>query len=241
MDITNNLLAASLALAIVFVAHAEGALVKNGDKIVFMGDSITHYGVERSHGYVNLTVQGLAANGINVQWIGRGVPGEKASQMLARFQHDVIDNNPSVVTICAGVNDVALADQSPSSGPEDVASMIQMAKTAGITPVVMTPTFAVFNTENSEVTSNYAATVRGYASTYSVPLCDTWQAITDWKNSSATPYLEYQLHYKATIDGVHMAPAGDRVMARTLLRALGMNDGQMANAEAAWNANEKVY
>ena len=96
MDITKNILAASLALAIVFVAHAEGALVKNGDKIVFMGDSITHYGVERSHGYVNLTVQGLAANGINVQWIGRGVPGEKASQMLARFQHDVIDNNPSV-------------------------------------------------------------------------------------------------------------------------------------------------
>ena len=58
MDITKNILAASLALAIVFVAHAEGALVKNGDKIVFMGDSITHYGVERSHGYVNLTVQG---------------------------------------------------------------------------------------------------------------------------------------------------------------------------------------
>lgn len=241
MNITKNLLAASLAITSVVAAHAEGALVKNGDKIVFMGDSITHYGVERSHGYVNLTVQGLAANGINVQWIGRGVPGEKASQMLARFQHDVIDNNPSVVTICAGVNDVALADQSPSSGPEDVASMIQMAKAAGITPVVMTPTFAVFNTENSEVTSNYAATVRGYASTYSVPLCDTWQAITDWKNSSATPYLEYQLHYKATIDGVHMAPTGDRMMARTLLRALGMNDGQMANAEAAWNANEKVY
>jgi len=221
---------------------AEGeVLVKNGDKIVFMGDSITHYGAERSHGYVNLTVQGLAANGINVQWIGRGVPGEKASQMRARFQRDVVDSHPSVVTICAGVNDVALADQSPSSGPEDVEAMIQMAKAAGITPVVMTPTFAEFSTENSDVTSAYAATVRGYASTYAIPLCDTWQAITDWKNSSATPYLEYQLHYKATIDGVHMAPAGDRVMARTLLRTLGLGDGQMAAAEAAWNANEKVY
>ena len=83
--------------------------------------------------------------------------------------------------------------------------------------------------------------MRGYAATYAVPLCDTWQAITDWKASSETPYLEYQLHYKATIDGVHMAPAGDRVMARTLLRALGMDDGQMANAEAAWNANEKIW
>ena len=121
------------------------------------------------------------------------------------------------------------------------ASFERMAQEAGITPVVMTPTFAVFNTEDGEPTRAYAAAVRGYAATYAVPLCDTWQAIIDWKASSATPFLEYQLHYKATIDGVHMAPAGDRVMARTLLRALGLDDGQMANAEAAWNANEKIW
>jgi lysophospholipase L1-like esterase len=240
MHRTKNLLAASLAFAAVLAAHGE-PLVRNGDTIVFMGDSITHYGAERSHGYVNLTVQGLAANGIDVRWIGRGVPGEKASQMRARFQRDVVDSHPAVVTICAGVNDVALADQEPASGPEDVEAMIRMAQEAGITPVLMTPTFAVFNTEDGDSTSAYAARVRGYASTYGIPLCDTWQAITDWKNSSATPYLEYQLHYKATIDGVHMAPTGDRVMARTLLRALGLGDAQMANAEAAWNANEKIY
>ena len=240
MHRTKKLLAASIAFAAALAANSE-PLVRNGDTIVFMGDSITHYGVERSHGYVNLTVQGLAANGIEVRWIGRGVPGEKASQMRARFQRDVVDSHPAVVTICAGVNDVALADQEPASGPEDVEAMIQMAKAAGITPVVMTPTFAVFNTEDSDPTSAYAATVRGYAATYAVPLCDTWQALADWKNSSATPYLEYQLHYKATIDGVHMAPTGDRAMARTLLRALGLSDGQMANAEAAWNTNEKIY
>ena len=240
MHRTKTLFAASLALAAALVAHGE-PLVRNGDTIVFMGDSITHYGAERSHGYVNLTVQGLAANGIDVRWIGRGVPGEKASQMRARFQRDVVDSHPAVVTICAGVNDVALADQEPASGPEDVEAMIRMAQETGITPVVMTPTFAVFNTEDGDSTSAYAAAVRGYAATYAVPLCDTWQAITDWKNSSATPYLEYQLHYKATIDGVHMAPTGDRVMARTLLRALGLGDAQMANAEAAWNANEKIY
>lgn len=236
-------LLAALAGAVVFatsVAARGEPLLRSGDTIVFLGDSITHYGAERSHGYVNLTVQGLAANGIDVRWIGRGVPGEKASQMRARFQRDVVDSHPAVVTISAGVNDVALAGQEPASGPEDVEAMIQMAREAGVTPVVMTPTFAVFNTEDEEPTRAYAAAVRGYAAAYGIPLCDTWQAITDWKASSATPYLEYQLHYKATIDGVHMAPAGDRVMARTLLRALGLDDGQMANAEAAWNANEKI-
>ena len=101
--------AASIALAVALAAHGE-PLVRSGDTIVFLGDSITHYGVERSHGYVNLTVQGLAANGIDVRWIGRGVPGEKASQMRARFQRDVVDSHPAVVTISAGVNDVALSD-----------------------------------------------------------------------------------------------------------------------------------
>ena len=46
-------------LASAAFAASGGMLVKNGDRIVFMGDSITHYGVERSHGYVRLTLQGL--------------------------------------------------------------------------------------------------------------------------------------------------------------------------------------
>ena len=162
-------LACAAVIASAFAAHGE-PLVRSGDTIVFMGDSITHYGAERPHGYVNLTVQGLAANGIDVRWIGRGVPGEKASQMRARFQRDVVDSHPAVVTICAGVNDVALSDQEPASGPEDVEAMIRMAQEAGITPVVMTPTFAVFNTEDGDSTSAYATAVRGYAATYAVPL-----------------------------------------------------------------------
>ena len=236
---------ATLVAAIAALAYqplvAGEKVIKNGDKIVFMGDSITHYGVERSYGYVNLTVQGLAANGINVNWVGRGVPGEKASQMRARFQRDVLDFHPDVVTIAGGVNDIIIADKAPASGPEDVEAMIQMAQANNIKPVVMTPTFAAFSSENSDVSSAYAETVRGYAAKYGIPLGDNWQAVTDWRNDPTKPYLEYQLHYKETIDGVHMAPAGDRVMARTLLRALGLNDAEMANAEAAWNANERIY
>ena len=232
---------AAVAMCAFSSAFAAEKVVNDGDTVVFMGDSITHFGVERSHGYVNLTVQGLAANGIDVKWYGRGVPGEKASQMRARFQRDVLDLHPDVVTIAAGVNDVMLAGAAPASGPEDVEWMITTARANGIRPVVMTPTFAEFSTENSDASSAYAATVRGYATTYGVPLGDNWQAVTDWKNDAANPYLEYQLHYKETIDGVHMAPAGDRVMARTLLRALGLDDAEMAKAEAAWNSNERVY
>lgn len=65
---TSLIPALSCAAVIASVLAARGEpLVRSGDTIVFLGDSITHYGVERSHGYVNLTVQGLAANGIDVR------------------------------------------------------------------------------------------------------------------------------------------------------------------------------
>ena len=41
-----------------------------------------------------------------------------------------------------------------------------------------------------------------------------------------------------TVDGLHMNPDGNVMMARGVLRALGLNDAQIAKAEAAWN-NQK--
>ena len=240
-------MALALAMCAAFAVHAE-KLVKNGDTVVFMGDSITRYGGDNPHGYVNLTVAGLAANGIAVTFYDVGVPGEVAAEMRARFTRDVIDRKPAVVTISAGVNDIyfGVAEESksgkPVSNPSDVIAMIEAAQANGIRPIVMTPTFAEFNTrENSEITKDYAAVVRSYALTKGIALADTWQAVTDWRDDSTAPYLEYQLKYKLTIDGIHMAPAGNRVMARTLLRAMGLDDSEMAKAEAAWNADEHIF
>ena len=49
-----------------FLSQGGEKVVKNGDTLVFMGDSITDYGASRTHGYPNLVVKGLAPNGIAV-------------------------------------------------------------------------------------------------------------------------------------------------------------------------------
>src|SRR3954453_162601 len=81
-------------------------LVKSGEKIAFLGDSITQQGWGNSAGYVRLVISGLAANGIDAEPIPAGISGHKSNDMLARLQKDVLDKKPNWMTLSCGVNDV---------------------------------------------------------------------------------------------------------------------------------------
>jgi lysophospholipase L1-like esterase len=95
---------------------------KAGEKrVVFMGDSIT---------------QGwdIAASFPGEPYVNRGISGQTTPQMLVRFRQDVIDLNPKVVVILAGINDIA-----ENTGPEtleeiegNLASMAELARAHGI-------------------------------------------------------------------------------------------------------------
>lgn len=58
--------------------------VKPGDKVAFLGDSITAQGYGNPGGYVQLIGAALAANGVKVELIGAGWSGHKSNQMLER-------------------------------------------------------------------------------------------------------------------------------------------------------------
>ena len=114
-----------------FAAQAGEKQISSGQKLVFMGDSITDYGWSRSHGYPNLVLKGLAANGIslekNVTAFGVGVAGEKSDDMLKRFDDDVVAKDPDVVTISAGVNDI-LFNNTYDFFCQNMQSMVAKAK-----------------------------------------------------------------------------------------------------------------
>ncbi|MBO4708531.1 MAG: hypothetical protein J5727_01985, partial [Kiritimatiellae bacterium] len=229
-----------------FLSQGGEKLVKTGDKLVFMGDSITWYGVTNRHGYVNLVVKGLAANGINVTWHGVGVKGDKSAAMLARFDADVIAHDPDVVTISAGVNDVWYQD-ADSTYEKFYANELQMVaktKAAGAVPVLLSPTTAAGEAENGEI-RRYAAGVKEIAAAEGIPYADTFHAVRGWIDDIDNPRLSEQAGYNmggraATVDGVHMAPTGDRQMARAVLASFGLDAAEMSAAEAAWNADETL-
>ena len=71
--------------------------VKEGDKIAFLGDSITAGGV-RKFGYVTLVMQALNNQGLMLTHVPAGISGHKSSNMLARVDKDVISKKPHWMT-----------------------------------------------------------------------------------------------------------------------------------------------
>src|SRR5262249_54105723 len=78
----------SLPVALVISVLARGhtavaeIAVKSGEKIGFLGDSITAGGWSNPVGYVRLVIAGLAANGVNAEAVPAGISGHKSDQML---------------------------------------------------------------------------------------------------------------------------------------------------------------
>ncbi len=81
------------ALSLPNFATAEIS-VKSGDKIAFLGDSITAGGWGNPAGYVKLVIAGLEANGVKAEPIPAGISGHKSDQMLARLDKDVLSKKP---------------------------------------------------------------------------------------------------------------------------------------------------
>ncbi len=75
-------------------------------RAVFIGDSITENWQGRQGNFVPLGGRESCFPG-KTNYIGRGHTAETTQQMLVRFRQDIIDLQPKVVVIMAGVNDVA--------------------------------------------------------------------------------------------------------------------------------------
>lgn len=96
-------------------------------RIVFMGNSITE-------GWVHDSLDFFDTKG----YINRGISGQTTPQMLVRFRPDVIDLQPSVVVILAGINDIA-GNTGPSTIKmiaDNIKSMCELAEANGIKVVL---------------------------------------------------------------------------------------------------------
>lgn len=228
-----------LALSPVF---AGGKVIKDGDTLVFMGDSITQFGKDTEAGYLRLVARGLAANGVRVAWHGVGISGNTSAQMRARFQKDVIDRKPQVVTILAGVNDCLGGwPGNTASTPDDVAAMADMALKAGITPVLLSPTGGAMESFPQPLL-DYVATVKTIAQARDIPYGATHEALRVYVEDPANPAISLNGYpWKACTDGLHMDIVGNRIIARELIKALGFDSPEeIARAEAAWNAIPEI-
>ena len=208
-------------------------LVKYGEKIAFLGDSITEAGWAKPDGYVKLVIAGLSANGVSVEAVPAGISGHKSNQMLDRLERDVLSKKPHWMTLSCGVNDVWHGKNGVPLElyKEYITKILEVASAAEVKVVILTATVIheqLDSPENQQL-AGYNGFLRALAHEHHLPLADL-NALFHERIKAANQPGEKVL----TSDGVHMNDAGNRLMARGVLRAFGLDDAQLAKAEAAW-------
>lgn len=210
-------------------------------KIVTLGDSITA-AAKYTGGYVWLMQRYL--NTLyphqKIEIINAGISGNKSTDMQQRFQHDVVEQKPDLVTINVGVNDVLHSFlefnnqkiDTQSNFPKNVTlevyrqkltEMVKAAQGEGIKVALLSPTpirEALDSPENL-LLPQYIAAMRQVAIDYKCIYIDL--------NS---PFREVMMNFQKhggrsfnllTTDGIHPNQAGNRIIAYTVLRGLGIS------------------
>ncbi|MDB5351811.1 MAG: lipolytic protein family [Planctomycetota bacterium] len=212
-------------------------VLKAGDQIVAIGDSITQAG-----GYLKDVDAVLASQYPELKLppiINVGISGQKAEDLIQRFQKDVVDRKPALVTLSIGINDVwhrAAQSHDPQILADywkNVAKMVDMAQAAGIKVVLLTPTVIredVRSDENKRLRI-YVEAQKQIAREKKCSVIDLHAMFADVL--SRRPEDAGDREKWLTSDGVHMKPLGDALMAIGVLRGLGVPDEKIVSSKVA--------
>ena len=229
-------LLAGAALVFSTIVSFGDIAVKDGQKIAFMGDSITAGGWGSPAGYVHLVIAGLDANGVKAKPIPAGIGGHKSNNMLERLQRDALDKHPDWMTLSCGVNDVW---HGPNGVPLDryktnITAIIDQCQAAGVKVMILTSTVIgeELDNDNNKKLAPYNAFLAELAKEKKCLFADLNGLFQEAIKAHAA--AGGKAGRLLTSDGVHMNPAGDQLMARGLLLAFGLDDGQMKKAQEAW-------
>ena len=226
---------ASSTIAAPTDSASSAIAIKNGEKLAFLGDSITQLGFSRVGGYVNLVISGFNMSGLKVTPIPAGVGGNTSKDMLARIDRDVISKKPDWVTISCGVNDVWHAATGVELEPYKVnmTAMVDKCEAAGIKVMLLTATMIgedQANPQNQKLIA-YNDFVRTLAKEKGCLLADLnaheQETLKTMQGAAKTNQL--------TVDGVHMNAFGNQMMASGILSAFSLTENQLQAARGKWD------
>jgi lysophospholipase L1-like esterase len=227
---TRHLLILVVTLSIPAVAPAadEPPPLKKGEKVVFLGDSITAGGVAPK-GYVTLVKSALAERhkDLGIEVVGAGISGNKVPDLQKRLEKDVLAKKPSLVVIYIGINDVWHGESDPAKGTTKekyeagLKEIIGKIKDAGARVVLCTPTVigekkAGANKLDARL-DEYAEVSRKVAKDTGAQLCDLRKAFAEHLAKNNPDDKERGI---LTTDRVHLNDAGNKLVADTILATI---------------------
>ena len=222
----------------------------NSTKVVFLGDSITKAGVYDNEvgvpsgdtliypkytGFITLLKNDIEDD---IELIGKGVSGNKVSNLLERYKKDVLNLNPDIVFIYIGINDV-WHKYSMGTGTDilfyenGLRKIIGDLKNQGARVILCTPTvigenkgeFTLVNEfkdiETMEIMNGdldaYSDVIRKLSSELNTDLLDLREIFMSYISENNPNNESSGI---TTYDGVHLNDLGNKLIADEMLKFL---------------------
>ncbi len=178
--------------------------------IVALGDSLTAGYIDpiRRMPYTRFLEELIRREiGVDVTLINAGVPGDTTEGMLRRFETDVLAHEANYAIIWGGINDLHLG-RSPGEVVANLLELYKRSRAGAVTPIgcMLTPTRSeVLNQLVREVNEDLSRRCRDEG----VPIADLYSPLID---------ISGLLNPSFSSDGIHLNPAGYRVVAEIIYR-----------------------
>ena len=222
-------------ILILFVI-AMVSCTSSNKKVVFLGDSITQNAVinsDKFKGFISLLGENVDQN---IELIGKGIGGDKVSDLLTRYRDDVIKLNPDMVFIYIGINDVWHKYDYGTGTDIDLyenglRQIITDLKENGVEVILCTPTvigenkgeFTLVNQfkdiETMEIMNNdlddYSDVIRKLSREFDTKLLDLRKIFMQYISENNP---ENKSKGVLTTDGVHLNNIGSKLIADEMIK-----------------------
>lgn len=212
--------------------------IENGEKLLFIGDSVTDDNRARpvgegnnaalGNGFVRLIDAYLAAEypERNIHVVNMGVSGNTSRNLVERWKSDVTAQNPDWVVLCIGFNDVWRQFDTPCI-PQWAVSLDEYrknlnaladattAKTIWMTPYYLEPNE---NDAMRKRMDEYRAAMKEIAAERGIPCIDLQEKFVH--------ILQYRYPAFITWDRIHPGMVGSVIIAKAFLREIGFEQGR---------------
>jgi lysophospholipase L1-like esterase len=220
-----SVVAAMVILLSAGIAAQADLLVKDGDRVVFLGDSITQ---QRIYTRYVMDYFALRYPELHVTFRNAGVSGDTAVGAIQRLEKDVLDARHNVVTICFGMNDAGYGAFDEERYETYMAAMTVLlaelkgaeAKVVLLTPGPVDPdkgeAWLDWNVYN-DVLRRYAEGVKELAARKGAAFADSRSLLLDVQTRAKKDDPKFTM----IPDAIHPSAPGQALMAYALLKALG--------------------
>jgi lysophospholipase L1-like esterase len=220
----NAVVVAVLGLVGPALQAQEDFFFKKGDRVVFLGDSITEQYQYSSYIELYLTTRFPQWN---MSFVNAGIGGDTAGGGANRFQSHVLDEKPTAVTIDFGMNDGGYGAFNPQGNKnfvENTRRMLALAKKANVRVALISPNAVDRRVQDRfklylETQKQFYAPLREAAQEFGAAFVDQYAT-----TRAALERMEKDDPEAKKVrpfgDGFHTSPPGGLLMAYAILTGL---------------------